>query len=378
MTTPSSDTLDRLAVALDQLKAEVRADLGERDVTYIHRMIRLQRSLEVAGRLLLHVSMTPVGFLLGSSSLAVSKILENMEIGHNVMHGQYDWMNDPSIHSSRYEWDTACDAQSWKRTHNHEHHAYTNILGKDRDYGYGLMRLDDRIPWEPHYRFQLVYYYLLSSLFQWGVALHELEIEKLRSGELTLADKKDFGREFLRKAGKQIFKDYVFFPALAGGMFWKVAAGNALANVTRNFWASTVIFCGHFTGDAEAFTEAECANETRGHWYYRQLRGSSNFEGNALLHVMSGHLSHQIEHHLFPDIPAHRYPDISVRVRAICQELDIPYNTGSFWNQYKTVVKRIWRYSRPTHGTTPAVRPVPDTPAPLRVEDRHLPVAITV
>ena len=30
----------------------------------------------------------------------MSKILENMEIGHNVMHGQWDWMNDPVINST--------------------------------------------------------------------------------------------------------------------------------------------------------------------------------------------------------------------------------------------------------------------------------------
>ena len=368
MQTPSTETLDRLAAALDALQAEVRSDLGPRDADYIRHMIRLQRGLEIAGRGLLHLSVGPAGFMLGSLSLAASKILENMEIGHNVMHGQYDWMNDPSIHSSRYEWDTVCDAASWKRTHNHEHHAYTNILGKDRDYGYGLMRLDERVSWEPHYRLQLIYYYLLSTLFQWGVALHELEIEKLRAGELSPADKRDFAMQFLRKAGKQVFKDYVFFPALAGGFFWKVMLGNALANTTRNLWASTVIFCGHFAGDAEVFTEEQCANETRGHWYFRQLRGSSNFEGNALLHVMSGHLSHQIEHHLFPDLPAHRYPELSVRVRAICKELEIPYNTGSFWTQYKSVVARIWRYSRPPQAVTSTQAAVPAfTALPLAV-----------
>jgi hypothetical protein len=32
-------------------------------------------------------------------ALANAKILDNMEIGHNVMHGQYDWTGDPALNS---------------------------------------------------------------------------------------------------------------------------------------------------------------------------------------------------------------------------------------------------------------------------------------
>jgi NADPH-dependent stearoyl-CoA 9-desaturase len=31
-------------------------------------------------------------WVLGASTLGMAKILENMEIGHNVLHGQWDWM----------------------------------------------------------------------------------------------------------------------------------------------------------------------------------------------------------------------------------------------------------------------------------------------
>src|SRR3546814_15539590 len=63
-----------------------------------------------------------------------------MEIGHNVMHGQYDWTNDPKLNSQRYEWDNVCDAGMWRHFHNYEHHPYTNILGQDRDLGYTHLR----------------------------------------------------------------------------------------------------------------------------------------------------------------------------------------------------------------------------------------------
>jgi fatty acid desaturase len=124
--------------------------------------------------------------------------------------------------------------------------------------------------------------------------LHELEFERIRSGEIRLRDKLPFLKDFLRKGGRQAFKDYVFFPLLTLPVAPIVLAGNLGANLTRNLWSSTVIFCGHFTQDAETFNEKDCENESKGHWYLRQLTGSSNFTSNKWVHLLSGHLSYQI------------------------------------------------------------------------------------
>jgi fatty acid desaturase len=329
------------------IRDEVRADLGERDATYIRRILRLHRTLEIGGRIMMPFGFIPPVFVAATAALGLSKIIENMEIGHNVMHGQYDWMNDPSLHSQTYEWDTACSSDSWRRTHNYEHHTYTNIIGKDRDYGYAVLRLNDDEAWHAKHTLQLINYILLSVFFQWGVALHELEIERIRRGDIRLHDKLPFLKDSARKGGRQVFKDYVFFPLLTLPVAPVVIAGNLGANLIRNLWSSTVIFCGHFTQDAETFSEKECEGESKGHWYLRQLTGSSNFTGSRWLHILSGHLSYQIEHHLFPDLPAHRYPEISDKVKGVCQKHEIPYNTGSFARQYGTVIKRIIRYSLP-------------------------------
>lgn len=338
----------------DALRDEIRADLGQKDVDYIRNIVRIQRFLEISGRTLIHFSLSPVTFMLGVTALSVSKIVDNMEVGHNVIHGQFDWANDPVIHSRNFEWDNACDTQSWKRTHNYHHHTDTNVLGKDRDYGYGVLRLGDHIPWHPARSIQVAYFALLSIFFQWGVALHELEAEKIMEGTFNLDEKKPFLKAMYRKAGKQIFKDYIFFPALAGPFFWKVMLGNAMANIGRNLWASAVIFCGHFTDDAATFTEAECENETRGQWYYRQLMGSTNIKGGRLLHIMTGHLSLHIEHHLFPDMPAPRYEQIAPRVKEICAKYGLPYNEERMPKLYLQVLKRILKYSFPTQKTATA------------------------
>jgi NADPH-dependent stearoyl-CoA 9-desaturase len=72
----------------------------------------------------------------GTLSLGLAKVIENVEIGHNVMHGQWNWMNDPEIHSSTWEWDISGASKHWQSTHNFQHHKYTNILGMDHDVGY--------------------------------------------------------------------------------------------------------------------------------------------------------------------------------------------------------------------------------------------------
>ena len=64
---------------------------------YINRLIRVQRGLEVAGRGLLFVGFLPPAWIGGTAALSLSKILDNMEIGHNVMHGQYDWTGDERL-----------------------------------------------------------------------------------------------------------------------------------------------------------------------------------------------------------------------------------------------------------------------------------------
>jgi fatty acid desaturase len=338
---------ESLAADLDAIRDEAVADLGERDARYIRRIVRLHRSLEIGGRVMMPFGFIPPVFVGAVASLGLAKILENMEIGHNVMHGQYDWMNDPSLHSQTYEWDIVCDGDSWRRTHNYEHHTFTNVIGKDRDYGYALLRLSDDDKWQPGHSLQFINYVLLTIFFQWGVALHELEFERVRRRELSLRDKAGFLRDFFRKSGRQTFKDYVFFPLATVPVAPIVVAGNMSANLVRNLWTSTVIFCGHFTEDAETFTEVSIEDESRGQWYYRQLLGSSNFTGSKWMHILTGHLSHQIEHHVFPDIPAHRYREIAPRVKAICKKHGLQYNSGSFAKQYGTVLKRIFQYSLP-------------------------------
>jgi linoleoyl-CoA desaturase len=350
----SEEQVEELGRELDALRNRVLADLGERDADYIRRIIKAQRALELSGRGLLFAGFLPAAWLGGVAALSLSKILDNMEIGHNVMHGQYDWMKDPGLDSKRFEWDTACPGDQWRHSHNYMHHTHTNVLGKDRDIGYGILRMSEDQPWRPRDLGNPIYATLLALLFEWGVAAHDLEVDRIESGEIALSDKRDILRAIWQKGRRQVLKDYVAFPLLAGPGAPFVLAGNATANLTRNVWSFMIIFCGHFPEGTHEFSEEEAENETRGGWYLRQMLGSANLTGSRLFHILSGNLSHQIEHHLFPDIPAHRYAEIAVEVREICERYGLPYNTGPLAHQFGSVVKKIVRLALPgRRGSTP-------------------------
>ncbi len=165
---------------------------------------------------------------------------------------------------------------------------------------------------------------------------------------------RDDGRA--RKARKQLFKDYVLFPALSGPSAVPAFLGNLTANLARNVWSHAIIFCGHFPDGVETFeyTEEEMAAETRGGWYVRQLLGSANIDGSQAMHIMAGNLSHQIEHHLFPDVPSSRYAEIAPQVREICERYGLPYTSGPLHRQYGQVLAKIARLALPGGAPKPA------------------------
>ncbi|MBO3655766.1 acyl-CoA desaturase [Acinetobacter bereziniae] len=339
---------------VDEIRREVMDSLGEQDAKYIYKIRNFVRYSEIASRgMLMFGGWIPPVWVIGTGLLGISKIVENMELGHNVMHGQFDWLNDPSLNGANYDWDTMATGDDWKYTHNYVHHTYTNIVGKDHDVGYGLLRVSESQKWEPRFLFNIPLAIQLMVFFEWYVGVQNLHLEdalvyKTKTWKQVWAD----ATKFRKKARRQILKDYVFFPLIAGPNALPVLAGNAIANVIRSLWSSAVIFNGHFTEDAETFEADNVENETRAEWYLRQIRGSSNFTGTDWLHILSGNLSHQIEHHLFPDMPANRYAEVAPKIKALCAEYDINYNEANFFKQFGSVWVRLAKCSLPNHWTT--------------------------
>jgi fatty acid desaturase len=408
------EQIEEIGRELDALHEEVKASLGERDAKYIRSMIGMQRRLALLGRFALIASRWRIPWAIGASSLGLAKILENMEIGHNVLHGQWDWMNDPVINSRAWDWDTASTAEAWRHSHNYIHHTYTNILGKDHDLGYEIMRIDPQQKWHPFYLLQPFYNILLMLLFEWGVAVHDLDLTAIRAGRKDLKQVRKELKGIAGKARTQIVKDYLAWPFISGAVmtgielgaigvrgaregrrrgpvarvkrslikralvsppvarrvlghlvarrsfrepFERTLVANAIANVIRNVWSYAIIFCGHFPDQTYTFTEEETSDESRGAWYVRQLTGAANIDGGPLFHVISGNLGYQVEHHLFPDMPSTRYGEIAPQVRELCERYDLPYNSGPFHQQLGMVQRTILRLAFPGGKVRPKPGP---------------------
>ncbi|MEA2147371.1 MAG: NADPH-dependent stearoyl-CoA 9-desaturase [Solirubrobacteraceae bacterium] len=398
----TEEQIEEIGREFEALHEAVKADLGDRDARYIRSVIAMQRKLALIGRVEMFASRWRGPWLLGAATLGMAKILENMEIGHNILHGQWDWMNDPVINSRAWDWDTASPAESWRHSHNYIHHTYTNILGKDRDLGYEIMRVDPAQKWHPVYLAQPIYNILLMLLFEWGVATHDLNFEAIRAGE---KDPKQLRKELkgiADKARAQILKDYIAWPIISGLVmtgietavlgsraaqekasndprkrarrlfrkargqakqdnvlsqliqrrsfrepFKRTLTANVTANIMRNIWSYAIIFCGHFPDQTYTFTQAETEDETKGGWYVRQLLGAANIDGGPMFHIISGNLGYQVEHHLFPDMPSTRYGEIAPKVREICVRYGLPYNSGPFSQQLYMVQRTIARLAFP-------------------------------
>jgi linoleoyl-CoA desaturase len=417
----TEEQIEAIGKEFDELHDEVFEDLGERDSKYIHGIIDLHRRLALLGRVLLVGSRSRPLWWAGTATLSMAKILENMEIGHNVMHGQWDWMNDPVINSSSWDWDSASTAEAWKHSHNYIHHTYTNIRGKDKDLGYEIMRIDPHQKWHPIYLFQPFYNLVLAAFFEWGVASHDLDFEAIRQGEKSKEKVRRELKGMAKKARTQIVKDYIAFPVLSGlinlgvdsalaglgvertpiqprklsrrekarakavdavararrqkptqkyGLigelierksfrqpFRSTVTADFWSNIVRNVWAYAIIFCGHFPDQTYTFTQEETEDETRGARHVRQLLGAANIEGGPLFHVISGNLGYQVEHHIYPDMPSTRYGEIAPRVREICEKYELPYNTGPFLKQLGMVQRTIIRLAFP--GGKPRPKPGP-------------------
>ncbi|MTV26124.1 acyl-CoA desaturase [Nitriliruptoraceae bacterium ZYF776] len=369
----SADDIEELGRELDAIRARVMDSRGAADAAYIRKVIEVQRRLELASRVVLLASLFPPAWFAGTVGLSVAKILENMEIGHNVMHGQWDWMRDPRIHSTVWEWDNATPAELWKHSHNELHHTFTNVLGRDNDLGYGIMRVDEDQRWSPVLLAQPLFNLVNAVIFEYGIAAYDLEIGKVVKGRKDRGEFRRQARKVLAKIRRQATRDYVVHPLLSGPSALTTFAANATANVVRNVWTHSVIMCGHFPEGVETFEKTSIEGETRGEWYLRQMLGAANIDGGELLHLMTGNLSFQVEHHLFPDMPSNRYQQIAPEIQDLFARYGLDYVSGSLPRQLASAWAKVLRLSLPNEvldrlpGADRKAAPadVADTGAPL-------------
>ena len=238
-----------------------------------------------------------------------------MEIGHNVLHGQWDWTGDPKIHSIDLGRGTTPPRRSRGRgPTTRSTTRYTNILGHDRDLGYGILRVDPRAQeWAPRDLIQPLWNLVLRVHLR--VGHRDLRPRPRRAhlrdkrGDARREKKAEGQGDVEARSSKQVAKDYLGWPAAVRSRRGEASlAANLTANVTRNLWSHAMIFRGD-SPRARRCSTSTSSTTTRPAASGTSARCSARPTSAArrLIHLMSGNLSHQIEHHLFPDLPSNRY-----------------------------------------------------------------------
>ncbi len=284
----------------------------------------MHRRLAVLGRVLLFAARYKPAWVAGTATLSLAKILENMEIGHNVMHGQWDWMHDPYIHSSSWDWDSASTPEAWKHSHNYIHHTYTNIRGKDKDLGYKIMRIDPHQKWVPVYLLQPALQRAADGVLRVGRGLPRPRPRRDPQGREVHQGAQARAQGMARKAGHQIAKDYLAYPLLSGRKGFKsTLTANITANIIRNVGArdhllrplpGPDVHVQRGRGrrrDARALLRPPAAR-------LREHRGQPALPR----HQRQPRL--QVEHHPLPRHAEHALLEIAPQVQEICERYDLP------------------------------------------------------
>jgi NADPH-dependent stearoyl-CoA 9-desaturase len=365
-----ADRLRRFGEELDQIRARAEARVGADDVRYVKRLERFSRSMEVVGRVLLHVSVEPVTFSAGVLALWLHKQLQATEIGHSALHGAWDGLEGADkFQSTRHLWDTPIDEASWRRGHNIRHHQYTNVAGKDPDIHFGPVRLTAHTPHRAAHRWQLPFaLFVAFPTFAFAMNLHFTGMLDVYAGngrpeefdfieERSRAAVLDAHKRALRKMVPYYLKNFVLFPLLAGPGFLKVLAGNVIAETLRDLYSAATIYCGHVGPETAAYPEGTRARG-RGAFYAMQVEATNNFEVSRPISILCGGLDRQIEHHLFPSLPPNRLREVAPEVRAACERHGIRYRTASWGKTLRAALGHIQALSKEAGGGLAGVRAV--------------------
>lgn len=358
---------DQIEKEIDDIKQRYRAKLGPKDIAYIKGLRRNSRIFEVIGRGLLWVSPEPITFSLGVFFTWLHRNIESIEIGHNVLHGQYDYFPEiPQFHAHNFKWKAPVDEEGWRREHNGLHHVHTNVFEMDPDLNHGILRTNELTPWNKRHLFQVPLYLLAAyptMLYQFnsqnlgfGQKFRERAFPEGNKGYAPVDTAGQTDEELNKRNSRSIWrvlaKEYIVFPLLAattGFSGLKVLLGNALADAINNYWISMTIQATHFT---EPLQSAD-ALKHKGHWYLSQLESSVNFKGSRRMSILWGHLNYQIEHHLFPDIPSRHYPDMAKEVKAVCKKYNVDYKCNPTWGRaIRNYVSVMWKHSFPPAAQT--------------------------
>ncbi|MFH5228868.1 FAD-binding oxidoreductase [Antrihabitans spumae] len=335
-----------LSAAVTELYERAKAKVGDEDLAHIRNVASYSQAIKERSRELLRDGGTPDSVRRGAVQYALHMLLEFSELGHNILHGSYDHLDDEQFHSDRWQWDINADPNEWKVLHHQNHHPFTNIVDKDHDLGYMVARVQPGQDWLAHHVAQLAWVpgVLLSHMYYFGFYT-------------AFSAARTEGRPILHPAtakamstviAEHAWRDYIREPLQAGPRFLHTLVGNHVGTTLGTGFTLLLVALEHHTPNVEVFHDPG-PDETPDQYYERQIRATTNFDRSARLdswlqsmladvdyptppdfEVFYGGLDTHLEHHLFPDLPPNRQRELQQDVRELCARYDLPYNTFPF------------------------------------------------
>ena len=353
-----------LADELQALYDETRAAMGEADLEHIRAVTAYGQAIN-ARRLELLRDGTPRAVARATVLEMLYRLLQFSELGHNILHGSYDHLpGNGEYHSERYHWDFNVDPAQWKVMHHEGHHPYTNIVGKDHDLGYSVLRGQAAQDWFGHHAIQLALFTAVSPFF---TQLAPFLIANItRQVEGTRFWSRHTLRAPVRIALADTKRRLVSEPLTLGTGFLPAMVANHIGGVAGYLSVLFLVAIEHHAGETEVFTDPG-PDESRDDYYRRQIRGTRNFLRSAKLdaalqrlldeevpfddrpdfRIFYGGLDTHVEHHLFPDLPPNRQREVAPRVEEIVTRHGLRYHVTPLGETAALLLKALTGLSVP-------------------------------
>lgn len=353
-----------LADELQALYAKAKAEVGDEDLEHIRNITEYGKAIDARRLELLRVG-SPRAIRRAAALEMLYRLMQFSELGHNIIHGSYDHLpNNGDYHSDRYRWDFNVDVDHWKTMHHVGHHPNTNMVDKDHDLGYSIMRGLPGQDWYGHHVAQTAIISALAAaapqaapFFLANVA-RQVEGRRFFSG-YTL-------RSPARIAARDAMRRYVREPRAARTKLLQALLANYLGGVAGYMSVLFLVFIEHHAGELELFADPG-PEETTDQYYERQIRATRNFlpsprldeslervlleevpfENRPDMRIFYGGLDTHIEHHLFPDLPPTMQRKIAPQVRAIAAKYRLPYHETPLLDTVPLMAKTLTGLSVP-------------------------------
>ncbi|HEY4000539.1 MAG TPA: acyl-CoA desaturase [Candidatus Xenobia bacterium] len=282
--------------------------------------------------------------VLATTGLAIFTVAMQLGIMHDVSHDAFS--NRRLLNTCMNFTLTMVGGSSilWHHKHVVRHHGHTNVPDVDDDIDTeGMFRFRAADRWQPAYRFQHVYAWLLYAglCLQW----------------FWYSDPRKVFNNLYRLRGRQLAWLWVelVVSKISNVMIFLVAPVICFQSVWVGLavylwhwllvgFALTVIFQLAHIGPMQLFPERRTSD-----WALHQLCTTADYGVNdPVLTWLVGGLNFQVEHHIFPRMSHTHYPAVQRIVKSYCQRNGVAYHEyPSFWSALATHYRHLQELSRP-------------------------------